>query len=264
MRSMQRKRNPPATWLLLRGLGRETRHWGHFATTLAQAGFLVRMLDLPGMGSERDRHSLPSIEAITDDIRGRWLKERGHAQDARSAGLLAVSLGGMVALDWAARYPEDFQRAVIINTSSSLNPFYQRMRPAALLDLLSTMLKSKRQAQEGIHARVCNSDAKREETLRLWARIEESAPLKTGELLRQVIAAARFRPPQHIQIPLLFLASSRDRLVDPECSRSLARLYSAPLLMHPWGGHDLPLDDADWIVGRVQAFCRTQPAHDVS
>jgi predicted alpha/beta hydrolase family esterase len=52
-------------------------------------------------------------------------------------------------------------------------------------------------------------------------------------------------------VPLLVLASAADTLVDPRCSIRLAHAWDAELRTHPTAGHDLPLDDAEWVASEV-------------
>lgn len=74
-------------------------------------------------------------------------------------------------------------------------------------------------------------------------------------LLRQLAAAARFRPdPRPPAVPTLLLAATHDRLVSVECSRAMARAWNVPLREHDDAGHDLPLDDPAWIVGQIAAW----------
>src|SRR5438552_440235 len=94
-------------WLLLRGLAREQRHWGRFRPELSARlppGAEIHCLDLPGTGTEHLRGSPANIAAIAEDVRERWLGLRGEGP----WGLLAVSLGGMVAMEWCAAHPADF------------------------------------------------------------------------------------------------------------------------------------------------------------
>ena len=105
----------PARWLLLRGLAREQRHWGAFRAALASQGAEVQCLDLPGAGTENDRKSPASIRGITEDLRERWRRTPREG----AWGLCAVSLGGMVAMDWCGRHPDDFDALVLVNTSAA-------------------------------------------------------------------------------------------------------------------------------------------------
>ena len=69
---------PHPHWLLLRGLVRERRHWGDFPAELAaHTGAEVLALDLPGVGTERDRPSPTRIPEIVDDLRARFAPVRG-------------------------------------------------------------------------------------------------------------------------------------------------------------------------------------------
>ncbi|MGZ5183361.1 MAG: alpha/beta fold hydrolase, partial [Ramlibacter sp.] len=73
--------------------------------------------------------------------------------------------------------------------------------------------------------------------------------------LRQLWAAARYRAPDRPPaVPLLLLASAGDRLVHPSCSARLADRWEVPLRLHPWAGHDLPLDDPAWVLDHVLSW----------
>ena len=110
-------------WILLRGLARESAHWGAFVPLL-QSTFPaahVTLLDLPGTGRFHQEASPRSIKAITDRV-------RQHAYDhgviKHPATVLALSLGAMVAWEWMRSYPEDICGATLINTSfADLSPF---------------------------------------------------------------------------------------------------------------------------------------------
>jgi pimeloyl-ACP methyl ester carboxylesterase len=72
-------------------------------------------------------------------------------------------------------------------------------------------------------------------------------------MLRQLIAAARYRGPAVAPaMPVLLLASRGDRLVDVACSRAMAARFGGALVEHADAGHDLPLDDPRWVAERVR------------
>src|SRR5262245_48324723 len=96
------------TWVLLRGLTREGAHWGPFIEELGaaiDAADLVT-LDLPGTGSQRSQRSPVSMTATTDACRLQ-LQARGHTG---RICLLGLSMGAMVAADWALRYSDEVER----------------------------------------------------------------------------------------------------------------------------------------------------------
>jgi pimeloyl-ACP methyl ester carboxylesterase len=76
-------------------------------------------------------------------------------------------------------------------------------------------------------------------------------------MLRQLAAAAFFSPPPGPpSVPTLLLASAWDRLVSPICSQQLAVRWSLPIRLHPNAGHDLPLDDPDWVIRQIVRWWR--------
>jgi pimeloyl-ACP methyl ester carboxylesterase len=208
----------------------------------------VRCLDAPGFGTENERLSPRSISEITDDLRERFLSGRGQA----AGTIVGISLGGMVALDWAGRHRTDFERCVVINTSAADSPPLQRLRPAAFPTMLARRLRSNEAQERAILAISSNSTAlDREAIARLWTAWASERPPQKASITNQVAAVRRFRPPAELSIPLLVLASRADRLVSYRCSQRIARWLNAPLRLHQDAGHDLPLDDPEWICSQI-------------
>ena len=240
------------TWLLLRGLARERGHWGMFPTLLQRRldGALVVALDLPGNGHLHRLESPTRIDAIT----------QACSAQARRLGLeppyhlLAISMGAMVAIDWACSKPAEIAGSVLINTSlRPFDPWYRRLRPANYSSLLRLALSSVSDTEhERTILRLTSRHAATAEALDAWVRLRRAHPVSARNALRQLIAAARFRSPADApRVPLLVLASARDGLVDPRCSRGLAERWQADFAEHAHAGHDLPLDDGAWVAGQI-------------
>jgi pimeloyl-ACP methyl ester carboxylesterase len=241
------------SWFFLRGLSRESGHWCDFLSAFSQHFPLAGMvpMDLPGSGSYRSEESPTSIEACTDSLRARYLVNSG----AQKKFLLAMSLGGMIALDWARRYPDDFAGIVIINCSlNGLSPWYHRLKPSALAALcVAVFSPGYKLGEKIILARVSNLRPLRQNVLDTWQTLARDRPISFRNSLRQLFAARRFRltkaPHKN---HLLLLASTNDRLVDCRCSERLAEFLGEPLVLHPTAGHDLALDDAPWVSSQVR------------
>ena len=240
-------------WLLLRGLSRESRHWGRFPAQLAAADGDARVvaLDLPGNGRRCRERSPARIEDMVEAYR-RELRERGLVPPHH---LLALSLGGMVAVAWADRYPGEVAALVLINTSlRRWNPLPWRLRPAAWTTLLRIALAGGDPARQErlILALTSCSDVAAAPWLADWIAWRRECPVSPANAYRQLWAAARFGAPDEApRPPTLLLASDADRLVDPRCSRQLAERWRAPLRRHDSAGHDLPLDDGPWVAAQV-------------
>lgn len=239
------------TWILLRGLSREARHWGEFPERLGERlAATVLCPDLPGFGTEAHRPSPSRIAAIVEDVRARL------AAQAQPCHLLGLSLGGMLAAAWASAHPDEIAGCVLVNTSlRPFSPFWQRLRPKNYPALLGLALAGEREAESLILATTRNLCADPEAVLADWLAIRRSAPPSRADSLRQLAAALRYRAPDEApRVPTLVLASARDALVDPRCSRTLARRWSTAYREHPSAGHELPLDDGDWVAEQILAW----------
>jgi pimeloyl-ACP methyl ester carboxylesterase len=169
--------------------------------------------------------------------------------------LLSMSLGAMVAIAWATDHPQEVAGAVLINTSvGAMHPLFQRLKPGAFLRLLGIAMPwlSQEDRERAILALTSNAPAPAGSELAERVRYRVEKPVALANVLRQLIAAARFAAPrQPPAAPLFVLAAAGDRLVDPACSRRLARAWPVAYAEHPSAGHDLALDDPLWLLQRV-------------
>ena len=241
-------------WIFLRGLTRETAHWGSFPADFGQAvpAAHVISLDLPGNGQLHEIKSLMSVGSVVDFCRHE-LASRGLKPPYC---LLAMSLGAMVATEWSYRFPQEISGCVLINTSfQTISPFYRRLRPGNYLALLRIALVSRPPGDiEAVLLKLTSTRvAGRESTLAAWADTRLRRPVSAGNALRQLMSAVRYQArPEAPGVPLLILCSRLDRLVHVECSLAIASHWKCPLAVHDSAGHDLPLDDPDWVIEQIR------------
>jgi pimeloyl-ACP methyl ester carboxylesterase len=163
----------------------------------------------------------------------------------------------MAAVEWLRRYPDEIAGAVLINTSlRGLSPLRRRLAWRTWPDLLRmACLRETKARERTILALTSRHGAADEGKIEARARAYLERPIRRINLVRQLWAAATYLPPpERPQAPVLLLNGRGDRLVDPACSEALARHWDVPLISHPWAGHDLPLDDPDWVIARVADF----------
>lgn len=240
-------------WLLLRGLARQSEHWGDFPGQLANAipEDSVNVLDLPGTGAHCDEASPDTIPAIRECV-------QEFARDLpRPLTLVGLSMGGMVALDWASFQPEGIAGVVAINSSSGWSPVWHRLQPNRWGTVLKLMADPRVDRREAAILSLTSNLQHPPDVLAHWRDLHGRCPVTRRTALRQIRAASRYRPPANRpDMPVLLLASRADRLVSSRCSEKLARLWGCELSEHSWAGHDLPLDDPEWVLARLQAFRR--------
>ena len=245
-------------WVLLRGLSRESGHWGAFPELLREAletqqpGAQLVLLDLPGNGEHCHETSPMQVSRMVEFCRAQ-LASRGVRGPVH---LLAMSLGAMVSSEWAYRYPEELSGTVLINASvRPFSPVYRRARPFNYLALLLLSLTrlGLRQREAKVLRLTTRMLAQPAVVLDDWVELQRKRPVGLRNTVRQWLAAARYRASLvRPKVPVLLLCSQADALVDWRCSQALSRAWGAPLRLHTQAGHDLPLDDGLWVARAVR------------
>lgn len=236
-------------WVLLRGLGRDQRHWGDFVELFKQQfpNDLVTCLDTCGNGVFVQMNSPLQISHYTEHCRS--LLSLG----ARQVHLVGLSLGGMVAMDWAERYGEEVQSLTLINTSAAnLTTMTERIRLASLFRLVKSILFAP-QAYRVEHEilSVTSNRPLGKQLVSQWTSYRMEGATTVANLLRQLLAAARFKLGKLEGVPTLVLSSRSDRLVSVKAGTDIAAHLQCPIFYHPDAGHDLPLDDGRWVIEHI-------------
>lgn len=244
-------------WVFIRGLARQKPHWNGFPDLVkARFGGMVHCLDLPGIGGKAHLTSPLRIREYSQNLHEEFLSLKARDGNDGTWTLVAVSLGGMIGLDWTARFPSDFQNLITINTSAgNLSPLTKRLRPEALGMILRLFWNHDvRTRERAILQLTTNLIEITEERVDRWVSYDRERPLTRSMFLRQILAAASFRMPPSLPVRPLILASEKDRLAHPQCSRDLATFLKAQIAVHPEAGHDLALDDPEWTLRRIESF----------
>ncbi len=245
---------PPPHWVLLRGLTREAAHWGDFPAVLQQAlpHAQVHLLDLPGNGSRHTERSPATVAGLAADLRA----QLQHRAIPTPVHVLALSLGAMVAVEWAHTAPHEVAALVLVNTSlRPFSPLHHRLQPRQWPRLLQLALGglAPETAERLVWQMTSQRDAVDASVIGTWVAARREHPVRGANALRQLLAAARYRAPVKAPaVPLRLLVGAGDTLVDPRCSHALARAWNLPLAEHPRAGHDLPLDDPHWVAQQVR------------
>lgn len=245
------------SWILLRGLVREQRHWGKFPDILQAClpDDEIVLFDFAGNGKRNKEKSAITIADMTNDVRS-YLSSHSKKQPVY---IIALSLGAMVAVDWMSRYPDECAGAVLISTSlRGLNPFYQRLLPSNYSTIFRSLIfpediyQKESRVLKLVSNIVANDSIKSGVIVSHWVYYAKQNPVSATNGLRQLIAATHFDVPTSCpDVPMLLLRSMADHMVSPECSTTLARHWHLPIETHDTAGHDIPLDAAEWVCEKI-------------
>ena len=240
------------TWVLLRGLTREHRHWEGFPAKLQRYFPSSNIItpDLPGNGKHADISSPKSIQEMILFLRN------DIALDISSGPvhIIGLSMGAMVAIEWMRTYPNECAASVLINTSlKGISPFYHRLRPTNYYRILRSIFTGNSARREATILRMTsNLYTDTEQLIHRWQSYAAENTVTASNAFRQLIAASRYRAPeQKPTVPILLLSSKNDHLVNSQSSESIAQSWQLPSEIHPTAGHDIPLDDGDWVCEKI-------------
>jgi pimeloyl-[acyl-carrier protein] methyl ester esterase len=239
--------------ILLRGLAREAAHWMQFPQQLGTAlggDYQIHCVDFPGCGIHYRQPALKTISAMTDFIRAQLAAQNIDGPLI----VIGVSMGGMVALDWAQRFPRQLAGVALINSSIGDQPLHWRLRARAWLPMLIAVLSPVALRENIVLRNVSNNHENFNSHLRTWLAIQRQRPVSRKTTLTMLIAAARFRPRAQCNVDGLIIASEGDRFVSANASKDLAQRFQWPLQLHPSAGHELPLDAPAWLCAALSTW----------
>lgn len=236
-------------WVFLRGLTRGTIHWGDFPEIFKKMNPHVEMefLELPGNGYLNNENSKTDVKELIDYLRSKsqFVKQKDPIH------LCGISLGGMVALKWAELYPENIQSVTIINSSlKQFSPFYERLILKNYLKILRGLLFSNTLEQEKMILTITSNNLSfTQKYLNEFAEFARLHSVSKNNFVRQLVLASSIRIESSPHCPLKIISSQHDRLVHHSCSDLIAKSFGGKQFIHPRAGHDLPLDEPEWLCG---------------
>jgi pimeloyl-[acyl-carrier protein] methyl ester esterase len=206
--------------VLLHGWGLHAGIWAPLAEALAPR-FRLHLYDLPGHGRSEPVETF-TLESVCETL----------AQDVpEQAHWLGWSLGGMVALEFAARYPQRVTRLVLLasNPKFVIGADWPHALAFEVLDgfahELSTDYAKTLQRFLSLVARGALDSS----VLRTLRRALATAPAPTQTALSGGLAILRdadLRPcVRELRMPVLWLGGARDTLVPIAALRAMTALY---------------------------------------
>ena len=241
-------------FVLIRGLARESGHWGSFLKELQSKDYCLSVtgLDLPGAGVY---HKISSPLTIRENAEFLVSKLKEKNLDDGNLVIVSVSLGSMVAIEMAYLYPHLFKKVYLMNTSvSGLSPIHHRLQLQAMKRFYKILgSRSLENRELEVLKMVSNKEEDWSKNLKDWVTIAKERPIKPQNFLRQLLAASYYRlPNKKPETAMVVLNSKADRMVHYSCSEKLSKKWSLPIYTNLHAGHELALDDPEWVLERLQ------------
>jgi pimeloyl-ACP methyl ester carboxylesterase len=238
--------------LFIRGLTRESRHWRGLEKKfqVKNPEVLVHSIDLPGAGAFYQLTSPSNLDEYIFFLREKLIP----VKKVGPTSLIGISMGGMIALRWAELFPAEVKKVFVINASASnLSSRAERFNLSEIKKLLGILLSDDPHLkEERILKLTTEKFAISKEVLEEFATIQKSCPVSFRSSMNQLWAASTFKIDHPLEIPVVVISALKDRLVSHKCSKILAETIGAVLVTHPDAGHDLPLDDPDWLLSELR------------
>ena len=242
--------------LLIMGLGYTLEMWHRTAPILSER-YRTILFDNRGVGRSDVPAGSYSIRSMADDAAAVL-----DAAGVDSAHVFGISMGGMIAQEFALQYPERV-RSLILGCTSHGGP------EAVLADaeVLTTLAaRATMSAEEGVRAMIpfvydrSTPRERIEEDLVIRRRTFPTIQGYLGQLQGVFAFESRSRLSQ-LRVPTLVVHGESDRLVPPENGRRLARfIEGARLEMIAGASHIFPTDQPEKTHSAINIFLAEQRA----
>lgn len=248
---MPHDNSTPENWVLIRGLIRSKFHWGTFPEKLKKDLNIkaVECVELAGNGYLADQFTPEKIEEALLDLK------KQLPPDLKNFGIIGISLGGMLATKWAQLYPHEVSHLVLINSSSSLSPFYKRLNPAQYAGIIKNLaIFNPAAIEKFILSATSNQTENWLPLIKNYSEFQKEHPVSLSNFIQQLKLTSQVDFSDVPKSRNLVLTSKTDRLVSYECSKAIAEVWNCKIEFNDHAGHDLPLDDADWVIAQIKKF----------
>jgi 3-oxoadipate enol-lactonase len=241
--------------LLIMGLGYPSAMWHRMRPALS-AAYRTIALDNRGAGQSDVPPGPYSIALMASDAAAVL-----DAAGVPSAHVFGMSMGGMIAQEFALQYPERVQ-SLILGCTAAGGPNAQRAEPAAIEMLKARTWMSREQAAEAAVPFIYDSATRRQLIDEDIAQRHPWPTSPAGYLaqLQAILAWESFSRLPQITAPTLVVHGKVDRLVPPGNGELIAaRIPGAQLVLLERASHLFSTDQPEATEKAVFAFLAAQP-----
>ena len=237
------------TVVFVHGAGLDHSWWGLQSRYFAYHGFNVLALDLPGHGRS-EGPPLATIGEMAD-----WIKRVLDEKKIRSAAIVGHSMGSLIALEFAARYPENAEKIALIGVA------YPMKVSEAFLDAARRNDPSAYD-METIWGHAPQVPFSGNPNPGMWmygdtlARLSRLAPgVLHADLAACNAYAEGFESAAKLKCPALFILGGRDMMTPPRSAQDLInRIEKSRCVQIASSGHSLMAEAPDATLDALIGF----------
>ena len=221
--------------VLIRGLGSDLQAWAPSVPALAKQ-FRVITYDNRGAGRSGAPDKPYTIEGMAEDLAA-LLDELRIAK----ASVVGYSMGGMVAQEFAIKYPNKLEKLVLLGTTSALDGYSRTVIQNFINVRRSNMSRDqivREQTPYVYSVELLNDPARFERAIQ--ATVANPYTQQDHAFIRQAQAILSFDATARastIKAPTLIVANSEDLLIPPRNSEKLGKLIAGSKVVTLEGGH---------------------------
>lgn len=235
--------------LFVHAAGANHSVWALQTRALAQQGWNVAALDLPGHGGTADDPSIVSIDDYAD-----WTGDFVDALGESETTLVGHSMGACVAITLAARQAERAQGLAVIGAGDTL-----RVNPTLLADSLERPLRAHRFIAAYGHGRRAHfGGAQAPGVWMMGATLALLEHCEPAVLQRDFAACDRWRAEElvdDIRCPTLVISGHQDRMTPALAGRALAdRIAGSTYHLIDDSGHMLMAEAPTEVTAALSSF----------
>lgn len=238
--------------LFIHGAANDHSVWNLQARYFAHHGWNVMAVDLPGHGRSKGQ----TRKTISEY--SQWVIAFLDNANIRSAALCGHSMGSLIALESALKFPDRVSQLVLMGAAVPM-PVTEALLTAARDDTLTAneMLNT---WGHGPQARLGASTVPGSSFAGTYRRLlgQAGAGVLHNDLSACNAYAAATDALAEVTIPILILAGDRDQMTPPKANAALAKQLPHARTVTVRAGHSMMYEDSDGVTDAMIAFLRSK------
>lgn len=236
--------------LLVHGINDSPAVWRRMAPVLAEGGWHVRAMRLPGFAESRESYGAHSTEDWVAAVDGEVSRLRASH---RKVHLVCHSLGAAIALRWLSRNPDEVESLTLLSPAIGVSSDRSPVLPVRWWHNVSGLLVFTRTVWSPYSNDILDPEAQ-DDSFRT-----RFTPRRVINQTFELVDANRELAPA-MRTPLLMVISREDHVVDWKAAGEFHSAWAgAPkqLVFNDRSGHVIPVDHG-WedVVVRIKSFLR--------